>query len=589
MNSNLYCEIHKNYPIFHIDLLEGAEKKLQCVKCISLKKRTMNNLLIPEILSFDDKSFLANWPPLSDEQLRKKIIELNKKNEDLNKYILNFYEELTDQINKILSDKKKEQLINAQNIYELKEQIIEQYQKMASIDKIKSCLVQENQSFQKIEQDLKDLIDSQLRKKEEYTFILSNMMDQYEIISKLDIIQPNMIKQNIFEILKIVNLLPQNNFKFRQGFDILNYDNKNNYSKIVEEEKKIIQSDTNRVKNLLEQLHICNEQLTKKMNSKDWYLDEFLVDQQKFVLTTQINQADFLRDVNQNAFQLKSLMTQHVEKLGQTNFKYFDEFIYSLLLKDDNIKFSSLRNSSNYLSVHLNSLFKYQIERVKNGSGFVSCYFNYALKQNKKYIFRIKMYFTNQQSKFYVGLISTQYLNTYQLSQSGIGFLLDSTNNGIFSQNTSQRVASNLFQAPRQQIQQPRSLFQASEQEQSLFTNIFSGFQQQQQAQSQAQSLFSNGFTNQISNNQSFPFQAQAVQSDNAQSYVSIADLEFRICQEDQLIQYSDYPNKSKVNQQKNQIVINQQYHFGFEFQGDYIRDKIEILEFQELDEFPNQ
>ncbi|EAS06838.2 hypothetical protein TTHERM_00904050 (macronuclear) [Tetrahymena thermophila SB210] len=38
----------------------------------------------------------------------------------------------------------------------------------------------------------------------------------------------------------------------------------------------------------------------------------------------------------------------------------------------------------------------------------------------------------------------------------------------------------------------------------------------------------------------------------------------------------------------RGQIQIDGQYYFGFEFFNDYISDKLEFIDCQELDEFPN-
>ncbi|KAL4478373.1 hypothetical protein ABPG74_006608 [Tetrahymena malaccensis] len=697
MNKYLSCNLHSNYPIFHINLLEGALQKLQCVKCISIKQGPMNNLLIPEIINFDDKSLTENWPPLSDEQLRKKILDLKIDNRDLNKSILQFYDQLTQEINQILSQKKKDQLIKAERIYELKAQIVEQYQKMASIDKIKSCIIQEDEQLQKIEQDLKDLIDSQISKKQEYTSILSCMMQQYELISQIDFIKPSLIKQNILEILKIVNLLPQHTFNFTNQNDIYSNDNINTYKQKVEEEQKIIKKDIQKVEQLVQQLHLCNESLIKNMYSKDWYLDDFLVKQQKLLITTQINQAQFLRDVNQTAFQLKSLITQNLQNLGQ-NSKYFNKFIYSLQLKNNNIIFSSLRNSSDYLSVTLNSLSKFQIERIQNGQENVSCYFNYILKPHKKYIFKINLFSTNKQSKFAVGLISKQNINKFDLNEKGLGFLLNNQNQKIFSgidllsinqnqneigqikqlpsnaqnemqdqfqlpipKNEKQIIAPSLPQKGQQLISQisinqrlQPSIFNCNKDKsifmptQKLQKNGISLFQGLEQTKIQSSNLFANNKNYQsISPNQnkekSLDIQPQQQQQEsliqlekpipqqeqliianlsppllqlkpkekppikkkkaptsqikysslfnNVECFDSIQTLEFRVCLNDQLIQYCDNSNKSLFHQFENKNSINKydQYHFGFEFYKDYIKDKLEILDFQELDEFPNK
>ncbi|KAL4475843.1 hypothetical protein ABPG72_011404 [Tetrahymena utriculariae] len=640
---------------------------------------------------------------------------------------------------------------------------------MASIDKIKSCIIQENEEFEKIEQDLKDLIDSQLSKKEEYTSILSYMMQQYELVSQLDINLPTFLKQSIFDILNIVNLLPQKQFNVKSEIDTFSFDNINHFKKKVEEQEGMIKKNKKIVENIVEQLHFCNEQLTKKMNSKDWYLDDFQVNQQKLLLSTQMAQTEFLRDVNYNAFQLKSLITQNILRFGQINFKNYNEFIYTLLLKDDNFLTSGLRKSSDYLSIQINGQFKYQVERVKNGVLPVSCFFNYILKPQKKYIFRINLYSSNKLSKFYVGLLR-QDEDLFNLNYTDLGIIIDSNKNNVCLQQTgnnqsqnqkkriqnlqlftqqigqslllskpaqqlikienkypstqkrlffdrdqnqqqslnnlqqqsqleaqvlssnpespkaksidissniyeqqnsnlnqnqqeqpintqtqqSQIVEQNIFQlqpkaesqsllsyikgqlipnlnqkiisiniSPQQSQKVSQDLF--TKQAQSQLATIFISSQQQQPTninqnpeesknmpQQQAQKVEQNfsstpvqlkaEFTNKFSDNQRPIFQNKSLEEslnkflaltsqseDKKLCYYDIQPLEFRVCLQDQLIQYSFNSNKYQqyLFATKNVNQTDKLYHFGFEFCSDHVSDKIEIIDFQELDEFP--
>ncbi|EAS06836.1 hypothetical protein TTHERM_00904030 (macronuclear) [Tetrahymena thermophila SB210] len=549
MIKDLYCDIHSAYQIHHIDVLEGSQKKLQCIKCFSVKKKEINFLLLPEIIDSDEKFFIENWPPLSDELLRKKIILLKNEDLDINQSILNFYDKMIEEITQILSEKKKEQLIKAQKMYELKDQIIQKYCQMAQVVKIKQCVIQENQLLEKIEQDLKDQIDSQFNKKDEYTSILSCMMQQYEIISQFDIKKPTQIKENILQLLKIINLTPQNNFNFGNEIDIFSFDNNNTYKQKLIEESEILKKDKSRVDILIEQLNLYNQQLTQKMNQKDWNLNDFLIKQQQILLANQISQAEYIKDVYQNAFQIKSLIAKNTSLLGQKSFKYFNHFNYSLMLQDNNIVCFNKINFSENISVKLNSNSKYQIQRIQNGQEQVSCFLNYILKPEKKYVFRINLYKSNQQSTFYFGLISKLNKTQQDLHQEGIGFLINNIENAYNSQ----------------QVFQGASLFGQS----SLFSNL-----------NQTGSLFQ-------------PKQIQVGLRDfmdNLDPVIINSTLEFRVCLKDQLFEYCNYNSKQKCQQfqNKGQILIDGQYYFGFEFYNDYVGDKLELVDFQELDEFPS-
>ncbi|KAL4484905.1 hypothetical protein ABPG74_020082 [Tetrahymena malaccensis] len=159
MNKDLSCDIHTNYPLLFIDILENSSKKLKCGKCISDKKQQTNFLYIPDIINHKEDSFFSSWPPLYDEELRDRIINLKNENIDYNEKIIEFYDQLIEQIVKILSEKKKQQLIKASKIYEFKDKIVEQYCKLSEIEQLSQCLIQENLQAIQIEEKMKEIID----------------------------------------------------------------------------------------------------------------------------------------------------------------------------------------------------------------------------------------------------------------------------------------------------------------------------------------------------------------------------------------------------------------------------------------------
>ncbi|KAL4475840.1 hypothetical protein ABPG72_011401 [Tetrahymena utriculariae] len=506
MDKDLHCDIHNKCLVQLIDMLQGSTKKLQCVQCVSNKIQEMGFIYIPQITNLEENIFLDNWPPLTDEELRKKIIKLKNDNEDINQKVIDFYDQLTQEIIKIISEKKKEQLIQISKALEIKEKIIDQYCKMASLDKISQCFVKESQKYEDVEQKLKEQIDSQFDRIEEYTSILQSMMKQYELVSLLDVQNPTYIKDNVIKILKIINLFPQNNFDFED--QMINLDNINSYQEKLEQEYEIHKKDNIKIDILINQLELCNKQLTSKMNQLDWYLDDFLLNQQILITENQTDNTEFINDIYLNLFQSQFLLKKNIDSCSKPSYKYFNQFKKDLRLQSQNIVYSSYNNSSYYIQGYLDSQGKIQIKRSKNGNSFVGCFLNYVLKPDKKYVFRINLYKSENASKFYIGLSRPQNLHNSNLSLNGIGF------------NTSQ-----------------------------------------------------------ISQNQNLENQS-----------VNRLALEFRVCIQDQYLECRDYPNGSKVLKldNKNSIIVNEQYYFGFEFTNDQIQDQLEVFDYQELDEFPN-
>ncbi|KAL4461916.1 hypothetical protein ABPG74_000761 [Tetrahymena malaccensis] len=516
--SLLYCSIHKNYPIYHINILDQDSTKLKCVKCISDISMQIKFLLIQDIMESSDNTFFKNWPPLSNEQLRQDINQLYNEDQDLNKPIEEFYNSLTQEIIKIISEKKKQQLILAQRAYELKSIIIEQYLKMASIDKIKECFVQENQQVEKIEQDLQEQINSQFQKKEEYTLKLLCMMKKYQLISKLDYQRTAQIKQNILEVFKIINLLPENNSNFGDEINTSTLNNFDSQLLKVEEELENNKKYQIKVDNLIAQLDICNKQLIQKINQSNWFLEDFLQEQQTLLLDTQINQAEFFEDVYKNAKELKRIMAQKLLPLGQTKFKYFNMFKYNLILSDNAFLFSNYNNSNNYIKADIIS--KLQVQRFRTGQSYVQCFLNYQLNPKKKYLFKINFKRTNLNSLLYFGLANVTKIHNQDFSQEELGFKI-----------------------------------------------------------AQVQQFFFFGQSNNQNSQEIFDFEKEM-------SFT----FQLKIYLEDKLIQCQNDNNKFKIYKVQNQDVIklDQKYLLGFQFLNDYLGDSIEIQNYEELDEFPN-
>ncbi|KAL4506099.1 hypothetical protein ABPG73_016833 [Tetrahymena malaccensis] len=431
MNKNLCCDIHSHCPIFHIDVLQGAQKKLQCLKCISNKKLQINLLYIPEIINYSEKTFLENWPPLSDEFLRTKLIKLQSEDKDYKQTILDFYEQLAQELIDIISQKKKEQLLQVERLNELKEKILEKYFKMASLDKISECLSQESQQIEKMEKDLKEQIDSQIRQKEEYTSILQCMMRQYELINQLNTDKQTQLKQNIMEILKIVNLLPQNNFNFEDEIYTYSSDNIKTQNQKLDEEYQKLKNDKNKVDNLIKLLDFSSQQLVKNMNQVDWNLDEFFVNQQNLILKNQYDSAEFLKNTYLNIYQLRYLTIQNASKYGQKEFKYLNELKYNLSILDQSTSFIQnsdfLKFEKDYQNVIKITKIKQNSQININGRQKVRCYLNYILKPSKKYIFSVELKKSQKSSSFSLVLIDSL-IQSNELQDSEIVYKINEPN-----------------------------------------------------------------------------------------------------------------------------------------------------------------
>ncbi|KAL4501428.1 hypothetical protein ABPG72_021235 [Tetrahymena utriculariae] len=212
--------------------------------------------------------------------MRNKIINLKNVQLDYNEKIIQFYDQFTQRVVTIQSEKKKQQLIEASKIYEFKDKIVDQYCKLAQIEKINQCLIQENKQTILIEQDLKQIIDHQFSQQNEYTSILSTMIKQYELINQFDLVKPNQIKENIFKILETINVIPQNNFNFSDEADIFRIESFEIFKKKVQKEYKIHQNNSIIQKTIMNLLNDIKGQLILQnypLNIlKDCYFNQFI-------------------------------------------------------------------------------------------------------------------------------------------------------------------------------------------------------------------------------------------------------------------------------------------------------------------------
>ncbi|EAS06839.3 hypothetical protein TTHERM_00904060 (macronuclear) [Tetrahymena thermophila SB210] len=502
MNRNLSCNIHSNYPIYHIDILENSQKKLQCIKCVSYQQEEKSFLLIPEILNYDQKLLLQNWPPLNDETLRNKIISLENQENDLNQPIQDFYDGLIKDLTLILSEKKKEQLILAQKVYEFKEKIIQQYQQIASIDKIKEFFIKENLQTEKVEQDLKNYIDSQFKKKNQYTTTLSCMMQQYELIKYLDIQKPTKIKENVSKILQIINLIPLNNFNFESNIK--------NYKKKLEEEQCIQNKNNQILDNLIKQLCFCNEQLTQLINQNTWDLDNFLLNLQKFTIKNQIDSAELQQDIFLNMFKFQQLIENDIKELRQKDFKSQNEFKKIIKQLENKVIINNQNYNQKSLFVNFDDQARFQVQKQYKANDNSFCLINYILKPEKKYIFRFKAHKLKSESEFLIGIIS------------------DSCNKKHFPDDW---IASDII------------------------------------------------------GNQDVSQGDQILNEENL-----IQTWQFQVCIKDKTFNMYNYPNFTLrfYLEEQSDIQVDGKYYFGVLFLSDYPGDKLEIFDYQELDEFPD-
>ncbi|EAR99204.1 zinc carboxypeptidase family protein (macronuclear) [Tetrahymena thermophila SB210] len=217
----LQCHKHQKKHLQFIqvnDVLNQQSQNKQLFYCSScfnhdLEFKSINFLMIDQILQEAETSIIPKWPPVNNYQLIQDLIDLTSKESELNyeKQIIDFFNELKEQLlAKIDIIQKK--MINETHKYPIdNHQIIKKYQEVSNILQFKQLLMNEQgNNLQEHSTLCRQFIQQIESQKDKNTELLQSLLTQSNQLQKsFDSEYPIIIKQQLFTLIDSISFFNQ--------------------------------------------------------------------------------------------------------------------------------------------------------------------------------------------------------------------------------------------------------------------------------------------------------------------------------------------------------------------------------------------
>ncbi|EAR93260.3 hypothetical protein TTHERM_01188420 (macronuclear) [Tetrahymena thermophila SB210] len=358
---NLKCNKHpnKNHEFIQInDVLTqqiSTNPLFYCSSCFNndLNFKSINYLMIEQIIQEADTQIIPKWPPVNDYQIISDLFDLSQKQSSLGcvKQITDFFDQLKEEfLNKINLIQKK--MINEALKYpDDPQQILKRYQEISNILQFKQLL--NNEKLNNIQDHsilCKEFISKMESQKDKNTELLQNLLTQAnQMQTNFNMEYPHVIKQQLFTLIDQISFF---------NLDITELSNTNHNNTRNQMETNIKNQN-----NQIGDLKVTSDLITNSFNDENEF--EFFRNSKDIKLNTSFEESLLNLD-------LKLFATQWDN--GQAN---------CVINKKEN----------GY----------YEIEKLNNNK-WVNCISNINLQKNQKYIFRIKLESLNE-AYFMIGLM----------------------------------------------------------------------------------------------------------------------------------------------------------------------------------------
>ncbi|KAL4474788.1 hypothetical protein ABPG74_001484 [Tetrahymena malaccensis] len=208
----LQCPKHPQKKIkFLVNTISEGQQVLICSQCVSdslIKKGEY--ILISQVIQQGQNNMIQKWPPLQDDQIINKLVDLEQKksiNNHANK-IVSFVDSLKKEIIQKIDAIAKSVLIK---INDQNEQILQKYQEISQIQQLKEILMNQNQeSYENQEQKCKLLIQKLEEQKEKNSIIFQDLYNKTsQVENEINLENNNVIQQQILLLLDDLNFFEE--------------------------------------------------------------------------------------------------------------------------------------------------------------------------------------------------------------------------------------------------------------------------------------------------------------------------------------------------------------------------------------------
>ncbi|KAL4506301.1 hypothetical protein ABPG73_017035 [Tetrahymena malaccensis] len=416
----LKCHKHQKKDLQFIQVNDVLNQQSQnkelfyCSSCFNhdLEFKSINYLMIDQILQEAENSIIPKWPPVNNYQIIQDLIDLTSNESELNyeKQITNFFDQFKEQIlEKIDIIQKK--MINETLKYPIyNHQIIQKYQEISNILQFKQLLINEQaKNLSDHSSICRQFIQQMESQKDQNTELLQSLLKQSNQLQKsFDLEYPNIIKQ---ELLALIDQISFFNQEISQGRE-----NHNNPT--------IYQSDGN----FQNSNKITSDLIMKLVSNKsnfcaDQFINKLNMTLQKLNPLLQQSTFDSIFQENKEPIEFEKL---NEDKLNLINFQNFIQ---------DKEKFGSFKNCEDqilkdFMTIYEKGLFYFDqnmfgtshqgglkdlvVSRKRNGEDIIfkknsaswnCCISSLDLKKDLKYICRIQIENIDEGNEFLIGLM----------------------------------------------------------------------------------------------------------------------------------------------------------------------------------------
>ncbi|KAL4506300.1 hypothetical protein ABPG73_017034 [Tetrahymena malaccensis] len=284
----LKCQKHQKKDLQFIqvnDVLSQQSQKKELFYCSScfnhdLEFKSINYLMIDQILQEAENSIIPKWPPVKNYQIIQDLIDITTNESELNyeKQITNFFDELKEQILAKI-DIIQKNMINEILKYPIENhQIIQKYQEISNILQFKQLLSNEQaNNLQNHSSICRQFIQQMESSKDKNTELLQSLLNKSnQFKNSFDLEYPNIIKQQLFTLIDQISFFNQDLSEIRQNQSSLNIQQSNiNYQSTNKITADLI------IKLVSNKSNFCDDQFIDKLNRTLQRLEP-LLQQQKF-------------------------------------------------------------------------------------------------------------------------------------------------------------------------------------------------------------------------------------------------------------------------------------------------------------------
>ncbi|KAL4512415.1 hypothetical protein ABPG72_005417 [Tetrahymena utriculariae] len=322
----LQCPKHPQKKIkFLVNSISEDQQVLICSQCISdslIKKGEF--ILISQIMQQGQNNLIQKWPPLEDSQIINKLVDLKQKQSNENQMgnIIQFFDKLKQEILQKIDAIQKSVLMKAKDQSDQNEQIIQKYQEISQIHRLRQILMnQSQQAYDYQEQQCKQLIKTLEDQKEKNQFIFQDLYINFSQDGKEnDFESNNIIKQQILFLLDELSFLKEKQMEEQEEL------NKSNHSQLPKK-KQNIQSEQKSTSETIYQLisnksNYCQDQFLKDIKLILNRIEP-LLSQIKAQNICQIGKKPMkFRNLNKQNLEKIENYIQHVSKINQKKKQY---------------------------------------------------------------------------------------------------------------------------------------------------------------------------------------------------------------------------------------------------------------------------